>query len=76
MNSKLNSNHDNEINKEEVDDLHTNKEMSDNKTEEKSTQVPKPSFSPFSVIAKSLPLALGVASIGILITVVLYLLLK
>lgn len=78
MNEEYNSKNEKDIQDvkpDHVSELHKNQDFND-KIEGKDMQVPKRNVSPYSVVGKALPLAFGLAAIGIIITLVLYLLLK
>lgn len=75
MKEELNSNKENDVTEDQGNELHTNLPSS-SKPSGKDTQAPNHNVSPYSIIAKAIPLAFGIALFAILLTVVIYLLLK
>jgi hypothetical protein len=76
MSDEMKLNRENEEIDEHVRELHNNTQPTNAKLKGKEAQAPKRSFSPFSIIGKAIPLAFGIATFAILLTVVIYFLLK
>jgi hypothetical protein len=75
MSEENNLNKENDKSNQNISELHSNQTTNETKKNE-GAPLPNRSTSLSLVIKKALPLALGMATIGIIITVVLYMLLK